>query len=135
MKFSHWVGILLRKYGQIAEKCMFCCFEAGICGLTKIDLAYPIENSATILKMILQFSQNLFFMELWRHNDVIFAHFRHFKGINNIFHLFNPITIWYGDENHSLSYEKFNGEHDSAIHFITNCFFMELWRHITSPMA
>ena len=66
-------------------------FEAGICGLTKIYLAYPIENFARIQKMI--FMKNIFFMELWRHNVVIFAHFRHFKGINIIFQLFNPITL------------------------------------------
>ena len=53
-----------RGFGKIAEKNTFCCFELGIHGMTKIDLAYLIENFAGILKMVLEFSQNLFFIEL-----------------------------------------------------------------------
>ena len=50
-------------------------FLPGIRGMIKNDLPYLIGNFARIPKMLLKFSQKLFFIVLWRHNDVIFAIF------------------------------------------------------------
>ena len=61
---QRFIEDLLKEYGKIAEKSTFCCFEPGIHGMTNIDLSYLIANFARILKMVMEFSQKVFFIEL-----------------------------------------------------------------------
>ena len=61
----------------------------------KNDLPYLIANFARIPKMLLKFSQNLIFIELWRHNDVIFAIFADFLVKNALFAILSPeYEVW-----------------------------------------
>ena len=61
---AFYIGDLLKEYGKIAEKCTFLCFRPGIHGMMNNDLTYLIENFVRIPKILLKFSQNLFFIEL-----------------------------------------------------------------------
>ena len=97
--------------------------------MTKNDLPYLIGNFARILKMLLKISQNLFFMELWRHNDVIFGHFSHFLRIYHRFRLITSCKPYYMGETHTLSYRKINEEHNETIFKSQKLFFRKLWRH------